>query len=135
VNYWERPGFPRTSYNATRHLMTSDARLAVVRMNGCGSPRLSTGSSDPNAPDAPQLRAHGGKWQRFARREVLSVRDDFYRRNIIWRSYEGAKWTVALIRNKRKPATDRPEADFDQSEAVAGSNSAFSKMRNSSWLR
>jgi LssY-like putative type I secretion system component LssY len=132
VNYWERPGFPRTTHNATGDLMVSDARLAVVRLNGCGSPRPST---DPNDPNAPVLRAHGGKWQRFARREVLSVRDDFYRGNIIWRSYEGAKWTVALIRNKRKPPTSEPAADFDQTEAVASSNSAFSRLRNSSWLR
>jgi hypothetical protein len=135
VNYWERPEFPRTTHNATGDLMISDARLAVVRLNGCGPARPSGDSSDPNAANAPQLRAHGGKWQRFARREVLSVRDDFYRRNIVWRSYEGAKWTVAMIRNKRKPPTNSPSADFDQSEPVASSNSLFSRMRDSSWLR
>lgn len=131
VNYWERPGFSRQTHNATGDPMVSDARLAVVRINGCGSPRLSGDSSDPNAP---QLRAHGGKWQRFARRQILSVRDDFYRHNIIWRSYEATRWTVQAIR-KRKPAIDPATADFDQSEAVASSNSIFSKIRNSSWVR
>lgn len=131
VDYWERPEFPRLTYNATGDPMSSDARLAVVRMNGCGAPHLSGDSSDPNAPE---LRAHGGKWQRFARREILSVRDDFYRHNIIWRSYEATRWTVALIRKHNRPAAT-PGADFDRAEPVASSDSIFSKMRNSSWLR
>jgi hypothetical protein len=131
VDYWERPGFPRLSYNATGDLMSSDARLAVVRMNGCGAPQVSGDSDDPNVP---RLRAHGGKWQRFARRQILSARDDFYRRNIIWRGYEATKWTVQIIR-KRRPQPDATQADFDRDETVASTNSIFARIRNSSWLR
>jgi hypothetical protein len=126
VDFWERPGFPRLSYNATGDLMTSDARLAVIRLNGCGSPHL---SDDPNAP---RLAAHGGKWQRLARRQILSVRNDFYRRNMYWRGYEATRWTVSLIRKHRQPAGS-PSPNFDTSEPVA--SSFFSKVRNSSWLR
>lgn len=125
VDYWERPGFPRLTYNATGDLMSSDARLVVLRMNGCGTPH--------NADDAsaPTIRAHGNGWQRFARRQILSVRNDFYRRNMFWRGYEATRWTVAAIRKKKQSPDTAGE--FDTSEPVAGS--FFEKLRNSSWLR
>jgi hypothetical protein len=126
VDYWDRPGFPRLTYNATGDLMSSDARLAVLRMNGCASPRS---FEDPNAP---VIRAHGNKWQRFARRQILSVRNDFYRRNMFWRGYEATRWTVSAIRKHKQPVNSSP-ADFDRGETVA--NSILDKFRNSSWLR
>lgn len=125
VDYWERPGFPRLTYNATGDLMSSDARLVVLRMNGCASPH---NADDPNAP---KIRAHGNGWQRFARRQILSIRNDFYRRNMYWRGYEATRWTVSAIR-KKKQSSD-PVADFDTSDPVAGS--FFQRFRNSSWLR
>jgi hypothetical protein len=131
VNYWERPAFPRLSFNATGDLMSSDARLAVVRLNACGAQRISNETADPNNPNAPQLRIHGGKWQRFARREILTARNDFYRHNIIWRSYEATRWTVSIIRNKHKAPAD-PQADFDKTDTVASSK--LSRAFNSSWL-
>ncbi len=127
VDWWDRPGFPQLAQNATGDLMSTDGRLAVVRLNGCGSPHMA--ADDANAL---QIRAHGSKFQRFVRREVLSVRSDLYRQNIIWRSYEGARWTVTAILKRHQPANPSP-GDFDQSETVAGST--FSKVLNSSWLR
>jgi len=47
VELWDRPGFPRLAMNATGDLMSSDARLAVVRLNDCGSPRLTTSGGHP----------------------------------------------------------------------------------------
>ncbi len=70
--------------------------------------------------------------QRFVRRQILSVRNDFYRRNMIWRSYEGTRWMVLMIR-KHKQAPDQPETDFDQAGTVA--HSVLTRVRNSSWLR
>jgi hypothetical protein len=126
VDYWDRPGFPRLTYNATGDLMNSDARLAVVRMNGCVTPH----SADDLT--APRIRAHGGGWQRFARRQILSVRNDFYRRNMFWRGYEATRWTVSMIRKHRQPVDPSP-AIFDSNDAVAAS--IFTRIRNSSWLR
>ena len=126
LEWWDRPGFPRLTTNATGDLMSSDARLAVVRVNDCGSPRS---ISDNNAP---ALRIHGGKLQRLARRQILSVRNDFYRHNMIWRSYEGTRWMVLAIRKHKQP-TDTPETDFEQAGTVA--HSSLTKVKNSSWLR
>ena len=127
VDWWDRPGFPLFSHNATGDLMSTDGRLAVVRLNACASPHVA--ADDPNAP---QLLAHGGKFQRFVRREILSVRSDLYRHNVYFRSYEGARWMVTAIRKRHQPATT-PSDDADQPETVAGSFA--SKLRNSSWLR
>jgi len=127
VDWWDRPGFPQFAQNATGDLMNTDGRLAVVRLNGCGSPHVA--GDDPNAP---QILAHGGKLQRFVRREILSARSDLYRHNIYFRSYEGARWMITTIRKRHQPATP-PGGDFDQSETVA--TSFASKLLNSSWLR
>ena len=44
--------------------------------------------------------------QRFARREILSLRSDLLRENLYWRSYEGIRWMVAAIRGRRERAED-----------------------------
>ncbi len=125
VDFWDRPGYPHIANNATGDMMTSDARLAVVRLNQCDAPRSTEEVS------ASGLRVHGGVMQRFARRQVLSVRNDFYRHNIIWRGYEVGRWTVVAIR-KHKQGKDW-RTDFDQTDTVASSGA--SKVMNSGWLR
>ena len=127
VDWWDRPGFPQYAKNATGDFMSTDGRLVVIRLNGCASPHVAADN-----PNAGPLRAHGGKLQRLARREILSVRSDLYRHNIIWRGYEGTRWVVSAIR-KRHQSSDPSTGDFDKSETVAGST--FSKVLSSSWLR
>jgi hypothetical protein len=108
VDWWERPEVPRVARNATGDLMNTDARLAIVRLNDCGSPKLST-----ETDDSPPVRARGGKWQRFLRREILSARSDLLRDNIYWRGYEGIRWVVLAVRQHReaKAGPDRPPAN------------------------
>jgi hypothetical protein len=48
----------------------------------------------------------GGKFQRFIRREIMITRNDFLRTNIYYRSWEGARWTVNYLRNRRKKASE-----------------------------
>jgi LssY C-terminus len=126
VDYWDRPGFPHVARNATGDTMVSDAQLAVVRLNGCASPRVT------EDPAASGLRMHGGKVQRFVRREILATRNDFYRHNMVFRGYEVGRWTVLAIR-KHKQGKDWQQGDFDKSDSVA--SSGFAKVFNSSWLR
>ena len=121
VDWWDRPGAPLSAHNATGDLMTTDGRLAVIRLNDCGSPRLAVASSEP-------LPEHGRFFQRLVRREILSFRSDYYRTNLYWRSYEGTRWLVTAIRRHR-----RGNADPDD-PAGAHSNS-FERAFDSSWLR
>ena len=103
VDRLERSGIPRSTRNSTGDPMTTDTRLAVVRLNDCHAPRLSTETTD----DLP-LPAHGGKLQRFVRREILSMRSDLLRTNMYYRAYEGARWLIeAAIRRHRRRQLER----------------------------
>lgn len=96
-----RTGVPRVTRNATGDFMTTDGRLAVLRMNECVAPR-STPSDDDSA-----LASHGGKFQRIVRREILSFRNDLLRENIYYRAYEGTRWLIeAAIRRHRRHMTE-----------------------------
>ena len=88
-----RTDVPRVTENGTGDLMTTDTRLAVITLNDCRAPRLSTETMD-SAP----VPAHGGKLALFARREILSARNDLIRDNWYWRSYEATRWVVGVVR-------------------------------------
>src|ERR1017187_10253609 len=88
-----RTNVPRVTENGTGDAMTTDARLAVIELNGCRAPRLSTETID-TAP----VPVHGGKMELFARREILSVRSDLIRNNWYWRGYETTRWIVGILR-------------------------------------
>lgn len=128
VGWWQRADALRNTRNATGDLMYSDGRLVVIRLNDCRV-RRSKGSDD-----APVLRVHGNGFQRFARRQILSIRSDIYRRNMYWRSYEATRWVVATIRHRRQLRDAAPSGGgFERSGTEA--NSFFSRARNSSWFR
>ena len=88
-----RANVPRVTENGTGDAMTTDARLAVVALNDCLSPRLSTETID----DTP-VPVHGGKIAVFARREILSVRSDLLRDNWYYRGYETTRWIAGIVR-------------------------------------
>ncbi len=91
-----RPDLPRVSQNATGDAMTTDSRMAVLAMNDCPPPRLSTDTSSPSLA----LSAHGSGLQRLARREVLTLRSDVLRDNIVWRAFEASRWAVNYCRRR-----------------------------------
>lgn len=127
VDWWERPGVTRVSHNATGDPMNTDARLAVIRLNDCHLPRLSTETSEANP-----VRARGNKFHRFVRREILSARSDLLRNNLYWRGYEGARWIVTAIRQHRHQTADPdriPTARAAGLERSSVSWSPFSRDR------
>jgi hypothetical protein len=125
VDLWQRSGSPRNTRNATGDLMYTDGRLAVIRMNDCKV------AHSAHADEAPAPRIHGNLFQRFVRRQILSVRSDFYRNNVYWRSYEGVRWMVAAVRRNRHANDPAPTYDRSGTEA----DSFFNRARNSSWFR
>jgi len=113
----ERADIPAFSRNATGDPMRTDSRLAIVQVNACSAP-ASTLQFDNAA-----LPLHGSKVQRFARREILSLRSDVVRENIYWRSYEGVRWMVTAYRARggrgqeseaRPIAKDEPRQGTDR---------------------
>jgi hypothetical protein len=103
LDWTDRPGFPTLARNATGDPISTDGRMVVVELNGCDAPRLST-----DTVDATTLPAHGDMLQRFARREILSARNELLRQNPYWRTYEGGRWIVEWIR-RRNQQTSAPE--------------------------
>jgi hypothetical protein len=121
LDWTERPDLPRLARNATGDPMVTDGRMVVVKLNDCNAPRLSTETVD-SAP----LPEHGDKWQRFARREVLSARNGLLRTNPYWRAYEGSRLIVEWIRRRRQATigpelstTSHPSSGFFQSLRMA----------------
>ena len=93
LDWATRTNVPRITENGTGDAITTDARLAVVELNDCRAPRLST-----ETIDIAPVPIHGGKMALFARREILSARSDLIRNNWFWRGYETTRWIVGFLR-------------------------------------
>ena len=121
VDEFKRPDFPTFTYNATGDPMTTDTGLAVVAFGSCaaqGGVRAEGGIQTASAiAAATPLARHGGKAQRFARREILCFRSDLLRENIYWRGYEGIRYLVSAIRNRHEHSAD-PDPDSRSSYQV-----------------
>jgi hypothetical protein len=104
LDWTDRADFPRFGRNATGDPIATDGRMAVVELNDCDAPRLST-----ETVDSTPVPEHGDKLQRFARREVLSARNELLRQNIYWRTYEGSRWIVEWIRRRNQRQTSGQE--------------------------
>lgn len=120
---WGRPHVPHRTSNATGDLMTTDARIAVIQLNDCSHPRPFVALTD----EAP-IRAHGGTLQRLARREILSLRNDIMRDNVYWRSYEGVRMTVAMIRSHHNSQPTEPQPSFTEPSAPRHSADSFTSV-------
>ncbi|MEO7144909.1 MAG: LssY C-terminal domain-containing protein [Bryobacteraceae bacterium] len=100
-----RQNVPGVVWNATGDFMNTDGRLAVVGLGDCRAPER-----DIAEMAAPALAVHGNRFQRFARREILSARSDLIRANIYWRSYEGTRWAITAMVHHHRVALARREA-------------------------
>jgi hypothetical protein len=97
----QREGMPRFTHNATGDAIATDTRMVVLQMNGCPAPQLTAERQDEEL-----LASRGGKWQRFARREIIITRNDFLRTNVYYRSYEASRWAVNYVRYRRRKASE-----------------------------
>ena len=125
VDWWDRPGAPMNARNATGDLMETDGRLAVIQLNQCAAPRV------VDITDSEPLRERPNFAKRLVRREILSVRSDFYRRNTYWRSYEAARWMITALQRRYRPVETQVPAE----KPASIMNTFLMNARNSSWLR
>ena len=103
LEWWDRPNVPRLTRNATGDRMETDGQLAVLRLNDCDHPREITAVRDT-------LPVHGKLWQRIVRREVLNTRNELLRANIYWKGYEGFRFLMSAVQNRRRiPEPDAPQ--------------------------
>jgi hypothetical protein len=114
LDWTDRPDFPRVARNATGDPIVTDGRMVSIELNDCRNPRLST-----ETVDATPLPEHGNKFQRFARREILSARDELLRTNPYWRTFEAGRWIVESIRQREHRKLDPELANPSPDAAVA----------------
>ena len=104
----ERLDVPMVTRNATGDPMRTDTRISILQLNTCEAPTGILAAEDAALP------LHGGKMQRFARREILSFRSDILRDNIYWRSYEGVRIMVNAYRQRGGRGDETKEAREDR---------------------
>jgi hypothetical protein len=100
LDWAARANVPRVTDNGTGDSITTDTRLAVVELNECRAPRLST-----ETIDVAPVPIHGRKIALLARREILSVRSDVLRNNWFWRGYEASRWIGEVVRSHVRGST------------------------------
>jgi hypothetical protein len=116
LDWTDRQDFPRFARNATGDPIVTDGRMVALELNNCEAPRLSTQTADSTI-----LPEHGDRMRRFARREILSARNELIRGNPYWRVFEASRWMVYSIRQHRHPTTDP--------ELLSGSPAAWLSYR------
>jgi hypothetical protein len=112
LDWTDRADVPRFARNATGDPIITDGRMVVVELNDCEAPRLSNETVDLMA-----VPARGDKLQRFARREILSARNELLRTNPYWRTYEGSRWIVDYVRSRRR---QMPDPELKSKSPVSG---------------
>jgi hypothetical protein len=100
VNYVARPEMPIGTHNATGDLMLTDGAVAVVRLKDCRP-------DDPESSSVQKASAYkpGNKVFRYIRKEILTVRSDIWRANIIYGAYEVGRMTWTAMRKPVLPET------------------------------
>jgi hypothetical protein len=114
ADWMDRPEVSREMHNATGDRMTTDGRLAVIHLRDRPMPQLSV-----DFPLEP-LPVHGKRMERFARREILSMRNELIRNNSYWRSYEAIRFAVATARRHKGQEVELSKAEPKALEKVTG---------------
>jgi hypothetical protein len=96
ADWMERPEVGRELHNATGDKMTTDGRLAILQLRTRPAAQFTVGYRPVELP------RHGKVMERFARREILSMRNELIRNNSYWRSYEALRFAVAAARRHRE---------------------------------
>lgn len=94
VQYVSRPSSAATLVNATGDIMRTDNAVAVITLKVC-NPLFPQSVREPGGP----AYKSGNHIFRFARREILTFRNDIFRANIIYASYEGTRMAIAALRH------------------------------------
>ncbi len=114
----ERFEIPTFTRNATGDSMRTDTRLAILQVNACSAPATSLQFANAALP------LHGSKVQRFARREILSLRSDVIRENIYWRGYEGVRWMITAYLGRGGRAQENEARALAKEEPKQGTDRA-----------
>ena len=107
VSYVARPGISILTQNATGDAVRTDGEIAVVQLKEC----------QPTRPEL-NVNSNGGNFRpgnhvfRYVRREILTFRNDIWRANIIYGTYDVGSMAFNAIRHPpiRPPVGDSKPA-------------------------
>jgi hypothetical protein len=100
VSFVDRSWVPRDAKNATGDSLITDGRIAVLLMNNCENPSR----ANIQAVNLPKVRETDSAVIRPFRNALLSIRNDFYRGNIIYQGYSGVKLIGPALRKPKQAA-------------------------------
>jgi LssY C-terminus len=92
---FNRPSAPRSAVNATGDPLRTDGSVAAVRLKDCSEPIF-----EPPSPIASMRPRPGNKFTRYVRMQVLGVRNDVWRGNIVYGGFDLGRMTITALRKK-----------------------------------
>lgn len=98
----DRPGMPNYMVNATGDLVKTDNKIAAVELKDCRPPEVPKTNTSKFKP--------GNVVFRYLRRQILTVRSDIWRANIIYGAYDLARLLKHAAHSLEKPAIIPDEA-------------------------
>lgn len=98
VQLVQRPWLPRDAKNGTGEELHTDAAIAVLQLNDCGSPQPADVALEAPTP------VRGNMAQRATRQTVLTLKNNLYQQNVIYMSYGGIRYLV----NRKKKDPNQP---------------------------
>jgi hypothetical protein len=113
VTFVPRHNVANLSQNATGDAVRTDGAIAVVRLQDCHA-------AVPELASTPELVSYkpGNKVFRYFRREVLTLRSDLWRSNIIYAGYDLTRMSIHAL--KHRSATVAAGADAKPATQTAG---------------
>jgi hypothetical protein len=96
VAYVQRPDSVRETGEDYRKGVSTDARVAVVALNGCTQPRADFGTAEPSPKPAKAVR--------LIRRVTLTARNHFIRDNLFYRTADAIRLTYLALRKFNQQA-------------------------------
>jgi hypothetical protein len=112
VAYVQRPEGVRGNGQDYRKGVSTDARVALIALNGCTQPREDFGTVEPG----PQP----GKTVRVIRRVTLTARNHFLRDNLIYRSADALRLGYLAVRSLRQESKQESRARQQEASTRGG---------------
>jgi hypothetical protein len=121
VHYVSRSSSPVSLMNATGDIMHTDNAVAVIELKECRP-------DFPQPAAEPSSRAYksGNHLFRFARRQILTFRNDIFRANIVYGSYRGTRMALAAMRHPQPISQSASSAEPPYTPAREAFTSVYS---------
>jgi hypothetical protein len=122
VSYVSRPEMPTSTHNATGDVVHTDGSVAVVTLQDC-HPVTSEPASEPKRSSWKP----GNYAFRYIRKQILTLRSDIWRANIIYGGYDVGRRTWTALHHQPTPTeVSAPERTLVERKQVSRSVSPAS---------